>query len=102
MPACSSTAATFRIPSVMKTRSSSRKIEGGVIRQILLIIQRTSLICTDPALEHRFPTLHAEEAMERLNRTAVASRNALRATVGWPRELRFRLSISRKGSCHQQ
>src|SRR5438445_12062020 len=38
MPACSSTAATFRIPSVMKTRSSSKKIEGGVIKQIRLII----------------------------------------------------------------
>src|SRR5437773_4143239 len=38
MPACSSTAATFKMPSVMKTRSSNKKIEGGVIRQTRLII----------------------------------------------------------------
>ena len=33
-PAASSTAATRRMPRVMKTRSSSKKMDGGVMRQI--------------------------------------------------------------------
>src|SRR5678810_808581 len=38
-PSCSSTAATFKIPRDMKTRSSSRKREGGMMRQIRGIIR---------------------------------------------------------------
>src|SRR5262245_6855353 len=38
MPSCSSTAATFKIPSDMNTRSSSRKRDGGMMRQIRWII----------------------------------------------------------------
>src|SRR5688572_20795474 len=37
MPNCSSTAATLRMPNVMNTRSSSRKIDGGMIKQIASI-----------------------------------------------------------------
>src|SRR5688500_7025925 len=37
MPNCSSTAATLRIPNVMNTRSSSRKSDGGLIKQSVSI-----------------------------------------------------------------
>src|SRR5688500_14157264 len=38
MPDRSSTAAILRIPSVMNTRSSSRKIDGGVIKQTVCVV----------------------------------------------------------------
>src|SRR5687768_13559742 len=55
MPNCSSTAATLRMPKVMNTRSSSRKSEGGMIKQIVIIVLIASSLERSKAPFHDRP-----------------------------------------------
>src|SRR5687768_15634375 len=55
MPNCSSTAATLRMPKVMNTRSSSRKSEGGMIKQIVIIVLIASSLERSEAPLHDRP-----------------------------------------------